>query len=974
MEIVILLLLILKWQILAMRYESKEDIHDLRVALNDQFIIAASNVQKTYIIHSISNIISNSSCIINNPYRELNIHGISILTMNQNNLVSFVQLAENITSMSTIISQITLNLTKCNNTLKRRKSFHHTIVWDNERQEHMFLKIDPQQKFAYVFADSFILSYDLLNNQIDQINRTNSIIFGNSYGSFTPYAFDLKNDWAAVAGFHIIQNNSRSKQCVYIFGLQPLRVINVSSIGLNDMQEFDRISFNHDYDMSLAINPSGTTLAIGEVQLNRVTIAHIDGNEEVRFISNFIQMSEFDVWNGFGRSVLWLEDDETLAILVLKSSSYNSSQSEIQIYKNVDRNRSPGSIIPSFIIPNNQQTLDGIHRWTSSLKLTFRHIRIHSNNILIQLSNGHIVYIPSSNAGFCSRQLLSNNARNFHVLQSKPCVSGTYKNISGPGPCTICPSGTKNNGTRPSIQCQPCKTTAFCPLGASDEVNLTHFRSHIQTFSYPDTPNIDDYDDLLLLNFFPTNLKLTCLVLTPLFWTIVATVLCLLMWFIMFFIKRRRLTSIDSYRQRVKIFFKHNDLIGEGERWIGGLASVVIFAIIIYSTIFAYFYLHSYPLETREAVNKKCDNNQRNSKFDNALQLPLPEPDGTYWKIFDMLNKQPFTMTVHLINTRAQCNDITVARNRHTGAPLSIVEKNCTLSPNNVSGSFSFDLPSHTSSVRIDINGPYFIGALRLCLYGKSNIINEDSIVHRLRELDICTLFYTNNQTIGLSTAFVVRLIKVINVTRPLARDDKTFYDGIWAPFITYMDTLSDELYFAEKGEYLRYESKKTNLDIQFAEEIYFVQNNQSPIIRRGALFFHTILFSFSLIEIVAMIFLLYKLWFRPIHQDIRPSHHDLVVNEFRTSQTQISSNLSSHLLQSHKQRTLHTNDDEPEDQQQVKINQNVHNWRCTKNSIRRPIALRIEESWDNPLSSSHPLTVSVDVSFNHLPSQHSSV
>ncbi|CAF1662761.1 unnamed protein product [Adineta ricciae] len=188
------------------------------------------------------------------------------------------------------------------------------------------------------------------------------------------------------------------------------------------------------------------------------------------------------------------------------------------------------------------------------------------------------------------------------------------------------------------------------------------------------------------------------------------------------------------------------------------------------------------------------------------------------------------------------------------------------------------------------------------------------------------------------------------------------------------MDTLSDELYFAEKGEYLRYESKKTNLDIQFAEEIYFVQNNQSPIIRRGALFFHTILFSFSLIEIVAMIFLLYKLWFRPIHQDIRPSHHDLVVNEFRTSQTQISSNLSSHLLQSHKQRTLHTNDDEPEDQQQVKINQNVHNWRCTKNSIRRPIALRIEESWDNPLSSSHPLTVSVDVSFNHLPSQHSSV
>ncbi|CAF4449198.1 unnamed protein product, partial [Adineta steineri] len=127
---------------------------------------------------------------------------------------------------------------------------------------------------------------------------------------------------------------------------------------------------------------------------------------------------------------------------------------------------------------------------------------------------------------------------------------------------------------------------------------------------------------------------------------------------------------------------------------------------------------------------------QRNSKFDNALQLPLPETDGTYWKIFDMLNKQPFAMTIHLINTRAQCNDIIVERNRRTGTPLSVVEKNCTLSPNNVSGSFSFDLPTHKSFVRVGINGPYFIGALRLCLHGKSSVEDEDSAVHDLHELD----------------------------------------------------------------------------------------------------------------------------------------------------------------------------------------------------------------------------------------------
>ncbi|CAF4385587.1 unnamed protein product, partial [Adineta steineri] len=119
-----------------------------------------------------------------------------------------------------------MNLTTCGNNRKPQPVFHHTTVWNEDHQEHMFLKVDPQEKFAYVFADSFILSYDLFTDQINQINKTNSIVFGNSYGSFAPYAFDLKNDWAAVAGFHLIQNYSRSKQCLYIFGLQPLRIIN----------------------------------------------------------------------------------------------------------------------------------------------------------------------------------------------------------------------------------------------------------------------------------------------------------------------------------------------------------------------------------------------------------------------------------------------------------------------------------------------------------------------------------------------------------------------------------------------------------------------------------------------------------------------------------------------------------------------------------------------------------------------------
>ncbi|UJR12022.1 hypothetical protein I4U23_016200 [Adineta vaga] len=214
MNIVFLLLLISKWEILAIKYESRDDNHDFKVALSDKFIIGASNLRKTYIFYSISNIIENSSCTINNPHIDLNIYGLSVLTTKLNNIVSFIQLAENKTSKSIVLSRIIMNLTICDNDPVLQPVFHHTIVWNKGHQEHMFLKVDPQEKFAYIFADSFVLSYDLFIDQIKQINRTKSIMFDNNYESFTPYAFDLKNNWAAIVGFHSIQNNSRSKQCL----------------------------------------------------------------------------------------------------------------------------------------------------------------------------------------------------------------------------------------------------------------------------------------------------------------------------------------------------------------------------------------------------------------------------------------------------------------------------------------------------------------------------------------------------------------------------------------------------------------------------------------------------------------------------------------------------------------------------------------------------------------------------------------
>ncbi len=111
-------------------------------------------------------------------------------------------------------------------------------------------------------------------------------------------------------------------------------------------------------------------------------------------------------------------------------------------------------------------------------------------------------------------------------------------------------------------------------------------------------------------------------------------------------------------------------------------------------------------------------NDQYNSQFDNALQLPLSNIDGSYWLIFDMLDFQPFRMSIDLINSPVKCEDIRVQQNRRTVLPISLTIDNCTLSSDNIT---------------------------TLCLHGPARIKNQVNILH---ELDVCTLFYTENQTI----------------------------------------------------------------------------------------------------------------------------------------------------------------------------------------------------------------------------------
>jgi hypothetical protein len=926
----LILLLLFKWRALATEYILEQDVEskDVKVSLNDNFTIAAFNSEKFYILYFVSNSFKNISYQIPFENCDIHVYSISALTMKNNMTISFVQVVKKTRPNFIVLSRVTIDLTDIYTNTEYLYRYRNDTTLNKTDQEYILLKVDPQEKFAYVFADSFILSYNLLTNKVDKMNETNVLDCDGYNGSVIPYAFDLRNEWAVVAGLHRIHNGSRNKPCIFIFGLQSLSLIATRSIDRSYVLSSGSIDYNRDFVMSISINPSGTAIAIGQASLDLVTIACIIDNNISRDISQVLEITDDAQSIGFGRSVTWLNDEGALAVLIDKSETRNSLESKIQVYTDISCKKPPGLIVPQFVLPNNQQALHRIPSSHDKGKHFFLLILARSSTLLILRNDAKLVYIPSVAAGFCPMEPLeihqmqrhlmpvsesmepscgpavqpSNFGKNssskskptdfpiVYALQAKPCVSGTYKNVSGFGPCMVCPPGTKNPGGRQSSSCQKCNSTAVCPLGASNEVNLNDFNTTTQIFNYPDTPIIDNYDDVLLLNFIPNKMTYGCIVSSPLFVTVVFVTLSFTIWLIMLIMKKRQPTLFNIHRERVKLILKHTDLVGEGERLAGGLASIVIFAIMLYSIVFAMYYFSSYSSDD-VSFREACQDDQRNTQFDNALQLSLPEPKGNDWKIFDLLDKQTFNMTVKLINTAAQCDHISVQQSKLRGYPEYISQTNCNHSIISSTTSFSFRLPTHTSTIQVNITGPYFIGALQLCLHGLSNRTSDKEEDHTLAELNVCQRFDTENQTIGLSTDFNVDLIKVINVTKPLVRGGQTNYSGIWKPIMKCIDDLSEELYYAKNGAYLRYDSDQTIFTVMFKEENYFLQNNKSPIIRRGAIIFHTYMFIFLFFDAIAMISVLYKLWIQPLSRrllqscdnhrehEVQSSHPEIVIN-----------------------------------------------------------------------------------------------
>ncbi|CAF1322465.1 unnamed protein product [Adineta ricciae] len=516
---------------------------------------------------------------------------------------------------------------------------------------------------------------------------------------------------------------------------------------------------------------------------------------------------------------------------------------------------------PLFTFPNHQQVLG-----SRLSRPSFARFSITMNgNMAILTDKADVVIVPLSCAGFAS-QWIDITARTYvFYFEPRLCIGGTYKNQSSLGPCQICPSGTRNSGTSVNAvhQCMPCLTNSsnsFCPLAALVDVDLTNVPSYSQVVAYPETVDASNIEDLLIKNVFQIGTDKHCLLISPLLWTIIIGSLCLLFVIGMIVTNLAKCKSWMAYNQKAKIIFKHMDIIGEGEMWFGGLATLAIAILVAFSYWFSAAFIKRYPIENiHEPAVFACDESLVNSQFSTALELlAIPKSEDAQ-PIFDLLDKQIFVLSLELINTGFPCVSITVQENFLASKYVSLYTS-CQEYIETAITSITFSLPRHLTTIQINMTGPYWIGALRLCIRGQG----ETNASTTLRELNFCQFYATTNQVIGRYSSIPIVFVKNINMTHALGSSDSTSYSGLWMPTFTDV-SLSDEDYYVEFGSYLRYTSSMTILQITLDERPFYIKNIQQPIVRTAELVFHDLLFASLCIELFALAFLLIKLIVIPI-------------------------------------------------------------------------------------------------------------
>jgi hypothetical protein len=291
--------------------------------------------------------------------------------------------------------------------------------------------------------------------------------------------------------------------------------------------------------------------------LNTVFLFTVTNNGTNLKLASFIDNGQSV---GYGKSVAWLTNSQAAILVSTYSLDYATwYSSNIYLYTSLNGTTTlPSS--PSAVFPNTQQPLPS----TINSKL-IQIISTPESLAVLDTASG-VLLILAEQPGYYS----STDTTNSLVAASMPvvshpmtCMAGTYKSDTGVHPCVLCPSGTRNPGNAPSMSCINCSSsTSFCPLGAVYEMDPTTISSLSQAYAYPRSPEMIVFEDILLTNMFSLGSTPHCIVVSPIFWTLILLLIFLLVflgmaslhWFV------QPLTS-ERWRTKVKHVFIRTDLI-----------------------------------------------------------------------------------------------------------------------------------------------------------------------------------------------------------------------------------------------------------------------------------------------------------------------------------------------------------------------------------------------------------------------------
>lgn len=850
----VLFLLNLVYHVVLGQYDLSNVYPGTRMSINDDMFVSASNAFANFavVMHPFRSASDGGPVRCNMRYNTSDrfVHSVAVAGISKNSTNAeefvFVFAAERMSTMTPFA---------CVGIMIKATCVSRVICTDmgpsGKRQEYFLIGVDTNGTFAYGFTSTFAFKLDIYNNRY-VLNLTTEHIWPGQ--GFIPHALDVADTWAVVAGYgYTIAFKQNYAALACLIDLATLSSANCTAVTSETtfLIPSNVVYYSELYELSVAIR--NERVLVGVLRLSSIVILRHQGM--TLNVTRNHTLSYPDE-SPFARVVGWA-DDTTFAILV--EDPYESTWSKSQIY--VFDERSVNITTPIFVFPNSQQIVG-----SRLARPAFARFGITAQgNMAILTDKADILIIPKASAGYVSRWIDTTERVFVFYYEPRFCIGGTYKNRSSLGPCQVCPPGTRNPGNTgiAMLQCLPCsnnRSSAFCPLASLMDVDPSTVPSFSQAVAYPETADTTDVEDILIKNVFQLKAVPRCLVISPLLWTLVVAGVCFLIIIIMMSIKISGRKQYIGCLQRAKDVFKHTDIIGEGEMWAGGLITLAIVVLVSFSYWFSVSFIRRYPIEDIHGpASFACDEDIINSQFSTGLVLlDIPKSEDSEL-IFDLLDEQIFHLTIELINTGFSCNTITMQENLSGSKHVPIIP-NCKQTASTATTSVTFPLPSHKTTVQMNMTGPHWVGALRLCMRGKGQ--EQDNTI--LRELDFCELYTPQNASLGRATEIPIIFIRDINMTQALDPDSPTIFSGIWMPTFTTVP-LSDEAYYIESGNYLRYSSSLTVLKISLDERPFYIKNIQQPIVRAAELVFQALLFTSLCIELFAFSILLIKLLLAPL-------------------------------------------------------------------------------------------------------------